>query len=122
MAASKPDTVSYVILVRGMSEIALTKFAKRFPQHRGGVNPSRRETYHTVQCELSVVDEHIDWIVTGLLAQYTELVLGVSIYTPRNWSNFDVPSEIIHTTEKYGVSLRISFSSPVIPSIDPGGA
>jgi len=119
--ASNTDTVSYVILVRGMSEIAHSKFAKRFPQHRGGVNPSRRETYHTVQCELSVVDEHLDWIVTDLSAQYTDLVLGISINTPRNWSNFDVPMEIIQATQKYDVSLRISFSSPVIPSIDPGG-
>jgi hypothetical protein len=122
MAATYADTVSYVILVRGMSEIAHAKFAKRFPQHRGGVNPSRRETYHTVQCDLSVVGERLDWIVTDLSAQYTDLVLGISIYAPRNWSNFDVPIEIIHATQKYGVSLRISFSSPVIPAIDPGGA
>jgi len=121
MAASNTDTVSYVILVRGMSEIAHTKFAKRFPQHLGGVNPKRRETYHTVQCDLSGVGEHLDWIVTELSSQYTDLELGISVYTPRNWSNLDVPIEILHATQKYDVALRISFSSPVIPSIDAGG-
>ncbi|WP_198292005.1 hypothetical protein [Janthinobacterium sp. CG3] len=120
MADSKLDSVSYVILLRGMSESAYAKFANHFPHHRGGVNPRLKETYHTVPCELSVVGEHLDWIVTGLSPHYRELALGVSIHAPRNWSNFDVPNEVLHATHKYCIPLRISFSSPATPPINSG--
>src|SRR4051812_7223861 len=112
MTNSDADTISYVIMVRGMPEQTHAKFAERFPQHLGGVNPILRETYHTVQCELPDLCENLGWIRSNLSEQYTNISLGISIYTSRNWSNYDVPSEILVATQKHAVALRVSFSSP----------
>lgn len=91
---------------------ALAKFSEHFPQHRGGVNPRLRETYHAVECELSDVGANLDWVVSNLSKQYSGISLGVNIYTPRNWSNYDVPVEVLKVTQTHDVGLRVSFSSP----------
>jgi len=122
MTISDADTVSYVIVVRGVPEPAYAKFAKQFPKHRGGVNPRTRETYHAVECDLSDVCKNLEWIETNLSEHYTNITLGVSIYTARNWSNFDVPDEILQATQKYNIALRLMFSSPATRSADTSDA
>jgi hypothetical protein len=112
MANSDADTISYVIVVRGMPDQTHAKFSERFPQHRGGVNPRLRETYHTVQCELPDICEDLEWIMENLSKKYTSISLGINIDTPRNWSNYDVPIEILIAAQKHAVGLRVSFSSP----------
>lgn len=112
MAVADPDKISYVIVVRGMPAQAHAKFAEHFPEHRGGVNPRLHETYHAVECELSDVGANLDWIVGNLSKQYTGISLGVNIYTPRNWSSFDVPNEVLKMTQAHDIGLRVNFASP----------
>lgn len=111
--ASHPDAISYVIVVRGLSEASYEIFSSRFPQHRGGVNPRLSETYLSVECQLADVSSNLDWVVEKLVNRYRTIELGIAIHTPRNWSNYDIPPEVVSAAQKSAASLRVMFSSPV---------
>ncbi|WP_293996490.1 hypothetical protein [Sphaerotilus sp.] len=113
MSKYNADTVSYVIVVSGMPEGAHALFSERFPKHLGGVNPRIRETYHSVECDIADVRGNIEWVVNTLSGQYTSLRLGINIYTPLNWANYEMPAEIICAVQEHAVSLKVMFSSPV---------
>ena len=110
---SDPDAISYVIVVRGLSEAGYDIFCGQFPQHRGGVNPRLSETYLSVESELADVRSNLDWIVEKLATRYRAIELAIAIHAPRNWSNYDIPPEVVSAAQNGAISLRVMFSSPV---------
>ena len=70
--------------------------------------------YHRVECEIGEIAGALAWIRETLSGKYATLQLGVNVHTPRNWSNLDVPTEVVDAAHKFGVPLRVMFSSPAI--------
>lgn len=120
MIESAKDVVSYRVVVRGIAESAGVHFSKRFPGHRGGASPgpNPREIYQVVDCELGDVSAALSWIVGTIPGQFRVVEVGVDIQTLRNWSNFDLPSELVQAAQQFGVTLKVSFASPA-PSWSP---
>lgn len=111
---SDPDAISYVIVVRGLSEAGYEMFCSQFPHHRGGVNPRLSETYLSVESELADVRSNLDWIVEKLATRYRAIELAIAIHTPRNLSNYEIPPEVVSAAQNGAISLRVMFSSPVV--------
>jgi hypothetical protein len=107
------DQVSYHVVIRGIDGDAFELAATHFNCRRGGVNPSDHSVYISIPLELASVEAGVSWINDSLGGMYQSLVVGVSVHTERNWSNFMVPSELISVIAKYDVQLKINFSSPV---------
>ncbi|MGJ7610122.1 MULTISPECIES: hypothetical protein [unclassified Variovorax] len=116
MSKSDADVVSYLVVVRGLHESAQRQFFEKFPKHRGGATPGPdpREIYLVVDCEPDEVSANLCWIAEAIPRKYRAVELGVHIYTPRNWANFDVPAELLGAAHQYGATLRVSFMSPAI--------
>ena len=114
MNESAEDVISYMVVVRGLAEVAYARFSKRFPGNRGGASPgpSPREIYQVVDCELGDVSDVLSWIVGTIPGQFRVVELRVNIQTVRNWANFEFPSEIVQAAERCGATLKVSFMSP----------
>jgi hypothetical protein len=117
MNPSDAVIVSYLVVVRGIQEAsAYELFEKRFPGHRIGAKPGPqpREIYLIVDCELGGVSDTLSWIAETISGKYRVVEIGISIDSPYNWANLDVPPEILNVAIQYGATLRVMFSSPVV--------
>lgn len=116
MTSSDPDVVSYSIVVRGLHEAAYERFSRRFTGHRGGATPGPhpREIYQVVDCEVGQVYGSLSWIASEIAGRFRVVELGIGIHTPRNWSNFYVPLDVVQAAHEFGATIRLSFMSPVV--------
>jgi len=112
---SKPDSkdqISYSIVIRGIESDAFELTATRFNCRRGGVNPRDSAVYISVPLELDAIEPGLAWIKDSLGGKYTSIVVGVSVYTERNWSNLMISPALIKAVATHGVELKICFASP----------
>lgn len=115
MSKSDPDSISYSFVVRGIHEDVFASFSKHFPRHTGGVGVREpRTVYHRVECDVGDIGDALAWIRETLSGKYASLELGINVYTPRNWSNLDVPTAVVDAAHKHGTPLRVMFSSPAV--------
>lgn len=114
MNESPKDVVSYMVLVRGLDAAAYAPFGSRFPKARGGASlgSTPREIYRVVDCERDDVSEALAWIAEKLAGQFRVVEIGVNIQAPRNWANFDFPTQIVEAAHRWGATLKVSFMSP----------
>ena len=112
MAHADSDTIAYVIVVQDTDLPARKLFCEHFANYQGGANPSTLRPYSSVPCKLSELGGHLEWITSALANQYTDIRISISVYTPRNWADYDVPEELLKITRQYNLSLNITFSSP----------
>jgi hypothetical protein len=115
MSKSDPDAVSYSFVVRGIHEDVFGLFSKRFPRFTGGAGVREpRMVYHRVECTVGDISEALAWIRETLSGKYAALELSINIYTPRNWANLDVPTEVVDAAHEHGIPLRVMFASPAV--------
>ena len=107
------DQISYHVVIRGIESDAFELAATHFNCRRGGVNPCDLSVYLSIPHELDAVGTSLSWIKDALGGMYQSVLVGVSVYTERKWSNLMVPPELISAIAKHGVELEISFASPV---------
>lgn len=113
MANTEEDSITYVIVVNGTELETRILFCEHFPNFRGGARPETLIPYSSVPCELNEIESALAWITKNLTGSYSDICIGIGIYSIRNWANFAVPHQIIELAEKYQADLKISFSSPV---------
>ena len=112
MTSSNPaDKITYYVVVDGLDPEAQQAVMRHFETKRGGARPHDLSLYVSIAIDLVRVTDCLSWLTDSLAGRFQGIHIKASIETDLNWTEFDLPTQLVDTASRHGVDVKVYFAS-----------